>query len=73
MKRYSFVLVAVLVLAGCGERQEARQARLYGAEAHKVAGDTAAWSNSPFNGDRGAWEREMDARARLQNEYQRIR
>jgi hypothetical protein len=72
MKRYSFVLVAILVLAGCGERQEARQERLYGAKAYQVAGDTAAWSNPPFNGDQGAWEREMDARARLQNEYQRI-
>jgi len=73
MKRFCFLLVTILALAGCGERQEARRARLYGPDAAKTAGDTAAWSNPPFNGDQRAWEREMDARAEQQNEYQRIR
>jgi hypothetical protein len=66
-------LVLVLALAGCGEQQEARQERLYGPNAYRIAGDTAAWSNAPFNGDEGAWAQEMDQRARNQNEYLRIR
>jgi len=66
-------LVLVLALAGCGEHQEARQERLYGPNAYRVAGDTTAWSNPPFNGDAGAWARDIDERARNQNEYRRIR
>jgi len=66
-------LVLALALAGCGEHQQARQERLYGADAYRIAGDTAAWSNPPFNGDEGAWARDMDERARNQNEYRRIR
>jgi hypothetical protein len=66
-------LVLVLALAGCGEQQEARQERLYGPNAYRIAGDTTAWSNAPFNGDEGAWAQEMDQRARNQNEYLRIR
>jgi hypothetical protein len=66
-------LVLVLAVAGCGENQQARQERLYGANAYHVAGDTTAWSNEPFNGDAGAWARDIDERARNQNEYRRIR
>jgi hypothetical protein len=73
MKRLYLILGLVLALAGCGEHQETRQARLYGPEAYRIAGDTTAWSNPPFNGDQQAWRQEMDQRARLQNEYQRIR
>ncbi|HYR34224.1 MAG TPA: hypothetical protein VEQ87_08055 [Burkholderiales bacterium] len=66
-------LVLVLALAGCGEQQQTRQERLYGANAYRVAGDTTAWSNAPFNGDAGAWAHDIDERARNQNEYRRIR
>jgi len=48
----------LLALAGCGERQETRD---------------AARVNPRFNGDRPAWEHAIDARAQLQNEYQRMR
>jgi hypothetical protein len=66
-------LVLVLAVAGCGENQQARQERLYGANAYRVAGDTTAWSNAPFNGDVDAWTHDIDERARNQNEYRRIR
>ena len=71
--RGAAALLLICVLAGCGEHQEARQERLYGANAYRVAGDTTAWSNEPFNGDAGAWARDIDERARNQNEYRRIR
>ena len=67
------LLILVLALAGCGEHQQARQERLYGADAYRVAGDTAPWSNSPYSGDEMAWQQDIDARGKLQNEYQRIR
>jgi hypothetical protein len=71
MNRFCVLAVFfLLALAGCGEHHETRQARLYGPEG---ARDTAAWSNAPFNGDQRAWEREIDARAETQNEYQRMR
>jgi hypothetical protein len=73
MNRFYLLLVLVLALAGCGEHQETRQARLFGPEAYRIAGDTTAWSNPPFNGDEQAWQHEIDDRARQQNEYQRIR
>jgi len=73
MNRFCLLLILTLALAACGERQEARQARLYGPDAYRIAGDTAAWSNSPFNGDAQAWRNEIDQRARQQNEYQRVR
>ena len=67
------LVLLVPLLAACGEHQEARQARLYGANAYKVAGDTTPWSNPPYSGDEMAWQQDIDARGKLQNEYQRIR
>ena len=68
------LLLLIAALAGCGEdKQTQRDARLYGPEAFKIAGDTAPWSNAPFNGDAQAWSEQVDNRARLMNEYSRIR
>jgi hypothetical protein len=60
-----------MLLAGCSG--EHREARLYGPQAAEHAGDTAPWTNPTFNGDPAAWDHQMDKRARLQNEYARIR
>jgi predicted small lipoprotein YifL len=68
------LLLLVAGLAGCGEdKPSERDTRLYGPEAFKVAGDTAPWSNAPFNGDQKAWTEQEEKRARLMNEYSRIR
>lgn len=64
-------IAALLVLAGCSG--ENREARLYGPDAYRIAGDTAPWTAQRFAGDRLAWDHHMDKRARLQNEYTRIR
>ncbi|HEX6002448.1 MAG TPA: hypothetical protein VFZ14_00480 [Burkholderiales bacterium] len=61
----------VLLLAACSG--EHREARLYGPQAAQHAGDTAPWQGPAFNGDSVAWDHQMDKRARLQNEYARIR
>lgn len=65
------VSFAVLLLAAC--TGESRETRLYGDRAHEIAGDTAPWANEPFRGDQQGWDHEMEKRARLQNEYSRIR
>ena len=65
--------LCVLALAGCGENIVHRQERLYGPDAYRMAGDTVPWSNPPWNGDQAAWQRDIDNRARMLNEYRRTR
>jgi len=60
-----------ILLSGCGK--ENRETRLYGPDAAAIAGDNVPWKNERFQGDAVAWDQEMEQRARLQNEYTRIR
>ncbi|HEX5477185.1 MAG TPA: hypothetical protein VFX09_04955 [Burkholderiales bacterium] len=69
--RFIFFFGMFCFLAACGD--EDRDTRLYGPDAAKVAGDTAPWSNAPFHGNQLAWDHQQEKRARLQNEYTRIR
>ena len=71
MKQYAALACAVLLLAACSG--ENREARLYGPNAYQIAGDTAPWKNATFQDDQQAWDHQMEKRARMQNEYQRIR
>lgn len=66
-----FISLGILSLAAC--TGEDRETRLYGPNAHKIAGDTAPWQNERFEGNQLAWDHQMEKRARLQNEYTRIR
>ena len=68
--KFLAVSLAFLLVACTGED---RETRLYGPDAHKIAGDTAPWANERFDNDQLAWDHQMDKRARLQNEYTRIR
>ncbi len=65
------LVVAVLALAACG--RENRETRVYGPNAYAIAGDTTPWSSPAFKGDELAWNHQEEKRARLQNEYLRIR
>ena len=69
--RFLVLSLAILLLPGCSG--EDRETRLYGPNAHRIAGDTAPWANERFDGSEPAWTRQMESRARLQNEYARIR
>jgi hypothetical protein len=64
MKRL-LVPLMLLALAGCGHR-ERPQFRLQGPA---TGGDTAAWSNPPFNGDQNAWRLHERQRAQRAAEY----
>jgi hypothetical protein len=67
------VFLCALALAGCGENLGERQTRLYGPNAYRIAGDTVPWSNPPYNGDEHTWQIAIDQRARMQNDYLRLR
>ena len=67
------VFLCALALAGCGENMGERQARLYGPNAYKIAGDTVPWGNPPYDGDEHIWQIAIDQRARMQNDYLRLR
>jgi hypothetical protein len=69
--RLLLLCAGFLALAACSG--EDRETRLYGPNAHRIAGDTAPWHGARFEGDERAWQHRMDHRARLQNEYARIR
>lgn len=60
-----------ILLYGCGK--EDRETRLYGQNAAMIAGDTAPWKSDRFQNNEENWNQEMEKRARLQNEYSRIR
>ena len=72
------VATALVVVAGCGEREQTLQP---GASSGTYQGkpDGKPWENKPTSygsgqwpqGDRGAWERVIKARAQAQNEYVR--
>jgi len=65
MKRLLAVLLFA-ALAACGSRERPLQMRLHGPA---TGGDTAAWSNPPFNGDKHAWQLHERDRAQRETEY----
>ncbi len=61
--------LAVLALAGCGERP---QVIVYKQGTYQGKPDQAPYAMAPWNGDRAKWEREVRNRTQYQNEYRRI-
>jgi len=57
-----------LGLAACGEREKVTQ---FKQGTYQGKPDTPPYQNAPFNGDKGAWERQLATRAQSQNEYKR--
>ena len=64
------VASTVALLAACGERPQVLD---YKQGTYQGKPDTPAYSNAPFNGDKGAWEKALAQRNQSQNEYKRIR
>ena len=66
----AWVLIAALVLAGCGEQsQEAVQKT----GTYQGKPDAVPWDSPQFGGKQAEWERAIQARTQNQNEYTRIR
>ena len=65
MKRI-VVLLMLFALASCGKHEQRPQFRLYGPAS---GGDSNAWSNPPFNGDKTMWRLHEKERAQRQAEY----
>jgi hypothetical protein len=63
------MLVLAAVLTACGERPQVVN---YKQGEYQGKPDTPAWDNAPYNGDKLAWQKAIDGRARNQNEYSRI-
>jgi hypothetical protein len=61
--------MAVLMLAGCGERPQVIE---YKQGTYQGKPDEAPWTPAPWNGNKDAWERDIRARTQFQNEYKRI-
>jgi len=57
-----------LGLAACGERPQVVQ---YKQGSYQGKPDTPPYQNSPYNGDKAAWDRAVATRAQNQNEYKR--
>lgn len=66
----SVACVALLALAGCGERPQVID---YKQGSYQGKPDTPAWKDKPWNGNREEWSVALDTRAQNQNEYKRIR
>lgn len=64
------VAAAVALLAACGERPQVLE---YKQGTYQGKPDTPAYSNTPFNGDKAAWDKALAQRAQNQNEYKRTR
>ncbi len=56
----------LFALASCGKHEQRPQFRLYGPAS---GGDSNAWSNPPFNGDKTMWRLHEKERAQRQAEY----
>ncbi|MFO1399041.1 MAG: hypothetical protein U1F48_18440 [Burkholderiales bacterium] len=61
--------MAVLMLAGCGERPQVIE---YKQGTYQGKPDEAPYAAAPFNGNKEMWERDIRARTQNQNEYKRI-
>lgn len=75
--RALFLILAVCLIAGCGEREQVAQ----GKRTYQGKHDTQAWDNAPPSsdaggkwnkGDKASWEAEIKQRQLSQNEYERI-
>jgi hypothetical protein len=62
------VLAAGLV-AGCSEQP---QVAVYEKGEYSGQADKPLWEGTAFNGDRTAYDKALNNRARLQNEYNRV-
>jgi hypothetical protein len=72
MMRAIPILAAMLVLAGCGEKEQTASS---GYKPDEKAWQTAATPYGARNykgGDRAAWETQMRERIQAQNEYGRV-
>ncbi|HEX7272403.1 MAG TPA: hypothetical protein VF420_09655 [Casimicrobiaceae bacterium] len=61
-------LPLVLFVSACGQREEVTR---FKQGTYQGKPDTPPYQNAPFNGDKGAWERQLATRAQSQNEYKR--
>jgi hypothetical protein len=61
--------MAVLMLAGCGERPQVIE---YKQGKYQGKPDEPPFKAAPFNGDQAKWESEIRSRTQNQNEYKRI-
>jgi hypothetical protein len=62
-------LLAVALLGACSEQP---QVAIYEQGKYQGKEDARPWEGSPFNGDKAAWEKSLQARAQGQNEYKRV-
>jgi hypothetical protein len=62
--------IAVLGLAGCGEREQTAH---YEEGRYRGKPDTPPYQAAPFNGDQQKYDNAQRARAQNQNEYNRIK
>jgi hypothetical protein len=70
------VLMALLGLSACGEREQISE----GKRSYQGKPDSRPWDNAPLadgsakwsKGDRASWEDEIKARQMTQHEYKRI-
>lgn len=72
MKRFTLVIASVLLIAGCGERDQAMgEGRSHG--------DATPWQGSKHGymasgwtpGDQASWKKQIQMRNQAQNEYHR--
>ena len=74
--RLLFLILAVCLVAACGEREQVAQ----GKRTYQGKHDTQAWDDAPpayghakwTKGDKASWEAEIKQRQLSQNEYERI-
>lgn len=59
----------LVMLSGCGEQS---QVTVYKQGQYQGKPDSKPWDNAMFKGDRGAWDKAINARNSGQNEYDRI-
>jgi len=70
MTRAAIVALALIALAGCGERPQVLN---YKQGTYQGKPDTPPYSNAPYNGNRAEWEKAVATRNQNQNEYKRVR
>ena len=62
-------LLTVALLGACSEQP---QVVMYEQGQYQGKADARPWEGAPFNGDKAAWEKSLQARAQGQNEYKRV-
>ncbi|HEY2819338.1 MAG TPA: hypothetical protein VGK44_19630 [Casimicrobiaceae bacterium] len=68
MSRIAIAALALIALAGCGERPQVVN---YKQGTYQGKPDTPPYSNAPFNGSQVEWEKAIATRNQNQNEYKR--